>query len=88
MPASEDELDLLCVVELPVELPWELPVELFWDVVPDPPVVTVELAVVAMEPTPRTTAVPTAPAAPSATTPWRALRVRLICCSRVVMERG
>jgi hypothetical protein len=66
----------------------ELGEEPLEDEEPDPSVVTAELAVVVAEPTPRTTAVPTAPAAPSATTPCRASRVRLSFCSRVVMTRG
>jgi hypothetical protein len=88
LEASDDELEplLAAVFELLGEL--VRVVELFEFDVPDPSVVTAGLALVAAEPTPRTTAVPTAPAAPRATTPCRARRVRLICCSRVVMERG
>jgi hypothetical protein len=90
LDASEDEPEPLfdeLLVGL-VDVLFELLVAPFVDEVPDPSVVTGELADVVAEPTPRTMAVPTAPAAPSATTPWRALWVRPSCCSRVVMTRG
>jgi hypothetical protein len=54
---------------VPVEVLFEPLVAPFVDDVPDPPVVTGALADVVADPTPSTMAVPTAPAAPSATTP-------------------
>jgi hypothetical protein len=54
-------------------------------VLPDVPELPDDCAVAVTVPAPSATAVPRAPAAPSAITPFRAARVRRICCSRLVV---
>jgi len=86
--ASEGELALLVAALWEVPWPWLEEVE---PVEVEPSVVVVVLvvpddwAVATTEPAPRATAVPSAPAAPRAITPFRAARVRRICSSRLVV---